>query len=123
LAWLVRGCLEWQRIGLAEPESVRQAVGKMRKEMNNVERFVDEWCIKSEDGKVSPDALYNAYTRWSRAAREEPFSKHKFGLEIGKLGFPLKPSNSQYHRECLALGAKAYNGFEGGGTIDPDSGD
>jgi putative DNA primase/helicase len=36
LAWAVRGCLEWQRMGLEEPECVQKATGDYAEEMDVV---------------------------------------------------------------------------------------
>lgn len=44
LAWAVRGCAEWQRIGLAAPESVQRATATYRAEQDIVGRFFEGCC-------------------------------------------------------------------------------
>ena len=44
LAWLVRGCLDWQQHGLGQPPEVTAATGEYRAEMDVVARFIDECC-------------------------------------------------------------------------------
>jgi putative DNA primase/helicase len=50
LAWLVRGCLEWQRNGLAAPKEVRDATEEYRKDEDRIGQFLTEVCrfVRSE---------------------------------------------------------------------------
>lgn len=53
LAWLVEGCLDWQREGLGVPERVKEATGKYREEQNTLRPFLDECCVVGDGLKVS----------------------------------------------------------------------
>lgn len=68
LAWAVRGCLEWQRIGLAEPDEVKRAVSDYRAEMDIIGQFLRDRSIVRSDQqtiKTNSSDLYNAFLRWS----------------------------------------------------------
>jgi len=48
LAWLVRGCLEYQRQGLNQPEEILACTRERRNEFDDVGRFLTECCIIEE---------------------------------------------------------------------------
>lgn len=61
LAWAVRGCLAWQREGLAPPEIVQAATEEYRKEMDQFGNWLAERCEqKPHLGTKSVD-LFNAF--------------------------------------------------------------
>lgn len=65
LNWAVDGCLEWQRIGLSEPDSVKLATQSYRDDMNPVEDFFTERCEFGTDATVTHSALFAAYMQWA----------------------------------------------------------
>ena len=44
LNWLIAGCLEYQRIGLAIPDIVKDETANYRKENDGIQLFIDEKC-------------------------------------------------------------------------------
>ncbi len=74
LKWAVRGCLKWQREGLAEPNAVRQATQDWRKAADHITRFVREALIIEPEGVVSASAVYNHYKAWCAKNGEQPLS-------------------------------------------------
>ncbi len=94
LAWAVRGCMEWQRVGLAEPEPVRQATQAYRHEMDNTAQFLaerctdapDEWGFCAEFG----GNLYEAYETWCKLTGEHACTKRAFGDMLTKKGYAKK---------------------------------
>jgi putative DNA primase/helicase len=64
LAWVVRGCLDWQRHGLGEPEEVRQATAEYQAEMDLVAGFIAERCFVHPDARAQAGALLEAYQAW-----------------------------------------------------------
>jgi len=85
LAWLVRGCLEWQREGLNPPESITKATYDYRKENDPIGDFVREWCSFDPDPEACTNAsdLYDAYCIWRKrnGQRFNPTS-NKFGRDF-----------------------------------------
>ncbi len=53
LAWLVEGCLAWQRQGLGEPPAVADATNMYRAEEDNLGAFIEDRCVL--DQSVSPE--------------------------------------------------------------------
>lgn len=89
LKWAVRGCLKWQREGLAEPSAVRQATGDWRKAADHLTRFVREALILDPEGAVSASALYNHYKGWCAKNGEQAMSTKAIKAGLGN-SFDLK---------------------------------
>jgi putative DNA primase/helicase len=87
LAWIVRGCLEWQRVGLQPPEEVRRATGSYRAEMDVLAAFIDEECIVADHASAAAKALYGAYKAWCEDNGERPESQRRFGSRLKERGF------------------------------------
>jgi P4 family phage/plasmid primase-like protien len=65
LSWAVRGCLEWRRIGLAPPGTVRAATNRYRIESDLAARFVTEVGISfNRDGWERSSVLLAAHRGW-----------------------------------------------------------
>jgi putative DNA primase/helicase len=65
LAWAVRGCLDWKRHGLGEPDEVRQATATYQAEQDTVQGFLGECCFLHPQARVKSSALLDAYHEWS----------------------------------------------------------
>jgi putative DNA primase/helicase len=87
LAWIVQGCLEWQRIGLQPPDEVRRATGRYRAEMDVLAAFIDEECVVADHASATAKALYSAYKTWCEDNGERPESQRRFGSRLKERGF------------------------------------
>lgn len=87
LAWMVRGCLEWQRGGLRPPDSVRAAVAEYRAAEDRLAPFLEECTAASEHGEVPAGQLYAKYKAWAEINGERPMSKRGLGLRLEEKGF------------------------------------
>jgi putative DNA primase/helicase len=65
LNWAVRGCLDWQRNGMQEPEEVREATAQYQREQDLIEKFLAECCVRQRWAKVKVSLLYETYGAWS----------------------------------------------------------
>lgn len=66
LAWAVRGCLQWQAVGLLPPASVLAATKSYREDQDTFGDFLTEKCILESDAKVTRKALRLAYETWAK---------------------------------------------------------
>jgi putative DNA primase/helicase len=87
LAWAVRGCLQWQREGLGEPEEVRSATEGYRAEMDVLGAFIDERCVESPRAKAGATPLYEEYTDWCTTMGEGAETQTRFGKRLAERGF------------------------------------
>ena len=85
LAWLVRGCLEWQAVGLQEPAAVKGAKEAYREEEDLIGQFIAECCVIAPGAKVKGGELYQAYTAWAKESGINPMNNISFGRRISKV--------------------------------------
>src|SRR5262249_48615537 len=71
LAWIVRGCVEWQQEGLAYPEEVTEARDDLRRSVDRFQDFLDDRCVTGPTCKVGAERLYTCYRAWSEANGEQ----------------------------------------------------
>ena len=89
LAWAVRGCLDWQREGLAEPEEVTAATDEYRTENDSISIFMQEKCLISAQCETGSTELYNAFKGWADEAGEYIMSQKVFSQALIEKGFQL----------------------------------
>jgi len=92
LAWLVRGCLAWQKEGLNPPPKVKMATAQYRKDEDILKRFIEEGCITGETYSVRAGGFYEAYTQWAKDNGELPINSKEFGEYMTKT-FEWKKDN------------------------------
>jgi len=90
LAWIVRGCLEYQRNGLGEPEEVKAATEGYRAEQDVLAAFIDECCVVHPRAEVGATPLYRAYKDWCEQAGENKLTQTKFGRRLKERSFESK---------------------------------
>jgi len=85
LAWLVRGCLEWQKHGLLQPERVKLATESYRDEEDTLGAFFEDRCILADNVQVGAGELYQAYSQWALAMNiSKPLAGTTFGKRMKK---------------------------------------
>lgn len=86
LAWMVRGCLEWQQRGLEAPDIVKAATLEYRTESDPLAAFIAEACTLNPDATTKASNLYKRYKSWaedSGLGDRERLSSTKFGAVLG----------------------------------------
>jgi putative DNA primase/helicase len=85
VAWVVRGCLAFQELGLAIPASISLATEKYRDEEDRILHFLTECCAMQPEASVKAGVLYEAYKTW---CEENQFGRGMnatlFGNEISR---------------------------------------
>jgi len=87
LAWMVEGCLLWQRDGLGVPERVTNATKEYRYEMDSLAAFIEDYCVVHKDASAPFKALYEKYASWCEESNEEPEKKRAFGTLLTERGY------------------------------------
>ena len=85
LAWMVRGCIEWQRQGLAPPTKVRGATDSYREEQDRMGQFVADHCEYKEGHQVEQAVIYKQYQYWCSNNGYHPMGSNKFRKQLLKL--------------------------------------
>jgi putative DNA primase/helicase len=87
LAWLVEGCLAWQRQGLDVPEVVRDTTAAYRQEMDPISGFLTECCTQESKARVGKTALWAAYQDWAKPGGGRRLGRNKFNERLRQHGF------------------------------------
>lgn len=87
LAWMVRGCLEWQRGGLGTAEKVAAATEEYRAEMDAFADFLTDKCVVSPRASAKYEDLYDEYLDWCRNMGEQELTARRFGSTLRARGF------------------------------------
>jgi len=109
LARLVRGCLAWQRTGLASPAVVQAATRAFRGEMDRVQDFLDERCCMVEvSAREGATKLFKCYQSWCESNGMREMSQKEFSEQLVEKGFSSKKS----HGVVTYLGIRLLTPFE-----------
>lgn len=114
LRWAIDGAVEWQRTGLAVPESVQAASGQYLDSEDLLGEFIDECLKPTPDGFVPMREGYAAFRDWchergirspwsqhalTRAMRERGLMLHRRNQGMGVLGYTLAVANRAHGAE------------------------
>jgi putative DNA primase/helicase len=86
LAWLVRGCLDWQREGLSEPVAVMHATEQYRGTASSLDEFISQRCELGAGLSCSSGDLLGAYEAWCTSNRRRPLQARAFADALRDFG-------------------------------------
>lgn len=95
LAWMVRGCLDWLRGGLQEPECVQIATTEYAEEQDAVGQFIKEYCRQDDDLWEWATKLWEAF---KTANPDTTMTQTSFGTELGERGFAATHATQGPHK-------------------------
>jgi len=98
LAWLVRGCLAWQAIGLQPPAEVQLATAAYRDAEDVFGAFLTESCILEPDVTVPAKDLYRAYKKYCESNGEKILPQRAFGIRMTDRKFDRYTNNGIWYR-------------------------
>lgn len=96
LAWLVRGCLDWQSAGLNPPESVRMATAEYRAGEDTLAEFIAACCVVNPNAVTRANELYAEYRKWADENGLAAMSGTAFGKRMGKRFEKAKTTHMLY---------------------------
>jgi putative DNA primase/helicase len=70
LAWMIDGCLEWQRLGLAPPPAVVKATEEYLKTEDPLYAWMSECCETGKSFWASSAKLFDSWKCWAKEAGE-----------------------------------------------------
>jgi putative DNA primase/helicase len=98
LAWLVRGCLDWQGDGLNPPEVVSSATADYRTGEDPIGRFIEERCEISASAILRFSVMYDRFTTWAEDAGEFVPAKRSVGVYLREHGYEKFTANGTCYR-------------------------
>jgi putative DNA primase/helicase len=88
LRWMINGCLDWQRVGLAPPKTVLDATEEYFAEQDTLQQWLDE-C--TEDGgslaRTRTADLFASWKDWCETRNFRPGSATAFSTALADKGF------------------------------------
>ncbi|MBY0331886.1 MAG: bifunctional DNA primase/polymerase [Acetobacteraceae bacterium] len=87
LAWALRGCLEWQRIGLAPPAAVLDATAAYLSDEDALGQWLEACCDVAKDRFALSATLFRSWCEWARAAGEAQGTRRSFAQALQGRGF------------------------------------
>jgi len=101
LAWIVRGCLQWQAIGLDPPDEVIEESQKARRNEDFMADFIERCCVTGPAEECGSTEIYNVFKRWWKAevnAQGRGLIKQKaFAQLLGKKFEKTKSGTVKYY--------------------------
>lgn len=121
LAWAVEGAMEWNQVGLDEPQIVKVATQEYRGEMDVIGQFLAEQCVVDPRFEIDTTELYLAYTSWADLRRNIPQKQQGFSRELTRRGFKDRKSGNQRFRTGLTLSSKPATQIRWGAPQEQDA--
>ena len=84
LAWMIAGCREWQRIGLAQPTAVCAATEAYMEAEDSISAWIEEKCERDAQAWEPSSALFASWKSWADIHGEHGGTNRRFtqALEV-----------------------------------------
>ena len=123
LAWIIEGCLEWQRVGLQPPADVESVTEEYLKRADDVLVFIDDECITQRGAEVYSKPLYERWLAWCQRNGAAPGPRRTFTERVQRLYPSTAGTGKQLKFIGLGLqpieGDDEEDGAAESGSIDP----
>jgi putative DNA primase/helicase len=104
LAWMIKGCLMWQREGLKTPENVLKATAEYLASEDTVQQWLNECCDTGPNMRASNVAIWVSFKNWAEAAGEYARSQRELNQKLEERGFePYKSGRMRGFRGLRVL--------------------
>ena len=90
LQWMVEGCLEWQRVGLAAPRVVTDATKIYLESEDAIGNWIDDCCEQKSTAETLLSKLFESYRDWAEANEEYVMSNKKLVNALEDRGFACR---------------------------------
>lgn len=103
LAWLVRGCVEWLREGLTEPDAVIHATEEYRGRANSIDAFLLDRCVLGDGLACATSDLKASYGDWCAQNQRMPIQGKAFAAALKERSCAPTKRGGNRHWVGLAL--------------------
>lgn len=87
LSWMIDGCAEWRRIGLAPPEAVTGAAQAYFEAEDVIGQWLSEHCDLGADHRATSASLYADWSRYADAGGYPSGTQRALATELETRGF------------------------------------
>ena len=106
LNWMLEGLKMYKEIGLRPPEEIKAATRAYRAEMDVIEQWLENNCLRGPQFNDSIHELYQNYVKYVEdelGHGSSPLSKRKFGDALSERGFEAARTGAGRFRKGLML--------------------
>ncbi|MGZ8945369.1 MAG: phage/plasmid primase, P4 family [Methylococcaceae bacterium] len=104
LAWMLAGCLGWQKSGMGDtPKSVELATNTYKRDQDIVGKWLDEYCELRPNHEETNTTLYTSYKNWTDVNGHRPVASAVLGRKLSERGFMSRRSNSTVYWDGVAV--------------------
>lgn len=112
LAWMVAGCMEWQRRGLGDvPASIASQTADYRQEQDVIGQWLGECTKADRASEVDTNELYTSYRNWAIESGLKPASKISLGRRLSESGFCARKGSRTRYWVGLSLNANNHGAY------------
>jgi P4 family phage/plasmid primase-like protien len=113
LAWMVDGCMEWQRRGLADvPAVVASQTADYRDEQDVIGQWLNDCTIIDRAAEVESGELYANYREWCESSNgSKPATKISLCRRLPERNFQSRRSNGKTYWRGLTLKANNHGAY------------
>jgi putative DNA primase/helicase len=87
LAWMVEGCLAWQRERLNPPQAVRKSMEDYLQSEDTLATWIAEYCKVGKQLWASSASLWQSWKVWTEQRNERVGSQKRFSQRLEEKGF------------------------------------
>jgi putative DNA primase/helicase len=95
LAWMIEGCLAWQRDGLQRPKAVEDATDAYLEAEDALGAWIDQCCNCRASASDTAGALYASWKAWAEQSGEKAGSQKRFAQTLEARGYPRHRTASE----------------------------
>jgi putative DNA primase/helicase len=93
LAWMIEGCLAWQKRGLDPPKAVTEATAAYLEAEDAIGSWIEESCEEDSKAWTKTADLFHSWTSWAEEAGEWVGSKKQFSQKLEDRGLRFQKQN------------------------------
>jgi len=82
LAWAIKGCLEWNRVGLGAPARVSKATQEYFDDEDTIGKWAAERVVILVEGHVRSSTLFQDWCDWCSRSNEIPGTQKRFSQAL-----------------------------------------
>ena len=103
LAWMIDGCLEWQKEGLKTPKTIKDATSDYQADTDIIGQWINQKCELVAGARLKTNEAYFNYQLFIREMGMHPCNQITFSKQVSARGFVVGRSNVGRHLVGLRL--------------------
>jgi len=101
MAWMVDGCLAWQRQGLQRPQVVADATANYLESEDAIMAWIEANCQRDPNNFATSTALFVSWSEWASTNGETVGTLKRLQGQLESKGF--EPDRKKYGRGFMGL--------------------